>query len=155
MNFHLAQVNISIPKYSYEDPRFAGFVDNLDRLYALSESTPGFVWRYVSVDNDAEAKAVFGEPNIIFNMSLWETKEALYHFVYKSDHVEILRKRAEWFIPQDRPILALWWQEAGTIPTVTEARHRLELLAQARPTEAAFTFGTFFASPAEGEITHG
>ena len=45
MNFHLAQVNIAIAKYSRDDSRFAGFVDNLDRIYALSESTPGFVWR--------------------------------------------------------------------------------------------------------------
>ncbi len=155
MNFHLAQVNIAIAKYSYVDPRFAGFVDNLDRVYALSESTSGFVWRYVSVDNDAEAKAIFAEPNLIFNMSLWETKEALDDFVYKSDHVDILRQRAAWFIPQNRPTLALWWQKAGTIPTVIEARHHLDLLAQAGPTEKAFTFGKFFAAPAEREVAHG
>ena len=53
MSFHLAQVNIAIARYSYEDPRFAGFVDNLDRIYALSESTPGFVWRHVSVNEDS------------------------------------------------------------------------------------------------------
>ena len=59
MKFHLAQVNIATAKYGYEDPKFAGFVDNLDRIYELSENTPGFVWRYVSVDEDAEAKAAF------------------------------------------------------------------------------------------------
>jgi len=155
VNFDLAQVNIAIARYSYEDPRFAGFVDNLDRVYALSESTPGFVWRHVSVDNDAEAKATFGEPDLIFNMSLWETKKALSDFVYKSDHVNILRKRAEWFIPQDRPIMALWWQEAGTIPTVMEARHHLDLLAQAGPTQDAFTFGNFFAPPEGEQVMHG
>ena len=155
MNFHLAQVNIAIAKYSYEDPRFAGFVDNLDRIYALSESTPGFVWRHISVDNDAEAKAAFGEPNLIFNMSLWETKKALSEFVYKGDHVHILRQRAEWFVPQNRPIMALWWQDASTIPTVMEARHRLELLAQAGPTQDAFTFGNFFTPPTVGEAAHG
>ena len=155
MNFHLAQVNIAIAKYSYADPRLAGFVDNLDRVYALSESTLGFVWRYVSVDKDAEAKAVFGAPHLLFNMSLWEAKEALSDFAYKGNHVDILRKRAEWFIPQNRPILALRWQKAGTIPTVMEARHRLDFLAQSGPTEDVFTFGSFFAAPAEGEVAHG
>lgn len=155
MSFHLAQVNIAIARYNYEDPRFAGFVDNLDRIYALAEATPGFVWRHVSVDNDAEAKAVFGEPELIFNMSLWATKEALSDFVYESDHVDILRRRADWFIPQNRPIMALWWQKAGTTPTSMEARHRLELLAQAGPTQDAFTFGSFFEAPVEGRAAYG
>jgi hypothetical protein len=155
VNFHLAQANIAIAKFSYEDPRFAGFVSNLDRVYALAESIPGFVWRYVSVDNDAEAKAIFGEPNLIFNMSLWETKESLSDFVYRSDHVGILRNRAEWFIPQNSPIFALWWQEEGAIPTVMEARHRLELLAQTGPSTDAFTFGNYFKSPAMEEYAHG
>ncbi len=155
MNFHLAQVNIAIAKYTRDDPRFAGFVDNLDRIYALAESTPGFIWRHVSVNDDAEAKATFGEPDLIFNMSLWETKEALSDFAYKSDHVDVLRKRADWFVPQNRPTLALWWQNAGTIPTILEVRHRLDLLAQSGPTQDAFTFGSFFEAPAQEGATHG
>ncbi len=155
MIFHLAQVNIAVAKYSYDDPRFSGFVDNLDRIYALSESTPGFVWRHVTVNEDAEAKAAFGEPNLIFNMSLWESKEALSDFVYRSDHVNILRQRADWFIPQNKPILALWWQEAGTIPTILEAHNRLELLARSGPTQDAFTFGSFFEQAVSEEIAHG
>ena len=155
MSYHLAQVNVAIAKYSYDDPRFAGFVDNLDRVYALAESTPGFVWRHVKIDDDEEVRAVFGEPDIIFNMSIWESKEALSDFVYKSDHVDILRQRAEWFIPQNRPTMALWWQKAGTIPTFLQARHRLEVLAQSGPTEDAFTFGSFFEAPAEKETAHG
>lgn len=155
MSFHLAQVNIAIAKYSYEDQRFAGFVDNLDRIYALSESTPGFVWRHVSVNEDAEAKAAFGEPNLIFNMSVWESEEALKEFVYSSDHVKFLRQRAEWFVPQNRPTLALWWQEAGTIPTILEACHRLEVLARSGPTQDAFTFGSFFGPPVQEVAAHG
>ena len=155
MNFHLAQVNIAIARYTREDPRFAGFVDNLEKIYALAEATPGFVWRHVSVNDDAEAKTTFGEPDLIFNMSLWETKEALSDFAYKSDHVDILRKRADWFVPQNRPILALWWQNAGTIPTILEARHRLDLLAQSGPTQDAFAFGSFFEAPAQEEAARG
>jgi len=154
MNFHLAQVNIAIAKYSRDDSRFAGFVDNLDRVYALSESTPGFVWRHVTVNDDAEAKAAFGEPDLIFNMSLWESKEALSDFVYKSDHVQILRQRAEWFVPQNKPTLALWWQKAGTIPTILESCHRIKLLAQSGPTQEAFTFGNFFEPPAYEEAAN-
>ena len=155
MGFHLAQVNVGITKYPYDDPRFAGFVDNLDRVYDLAESTPGFVWRHLTVDEDAEAKQVFGEPNLIFNMSVWESKEALREFVYKSDYASILRRRGDWFVPMNRPVFALWWQPAGTIPTIVESRHRLERLQQAGPTEDAFMFRKFSEAPLGKEIASG
>ncbi len=56
MDYHLAQVNVAIARYAYDDPRYAGFVDNLDRIYELAESTPGFVWRHLTVNDDSEAK---------------------------------------------------------------------------------------------------
>lgn len=147
MNWHLAQVNIGVAKFGYEDPRFAGFVDNLDRINALADDSPGFVWRYTQEDECEAGRDVIHEESLLFNMSLWESREALMDYVYQSDHVHILRKRAEWFVSQDRPIVALWWQAAGTIPTVPESRHRLEMLAQAGPSEDAFAFRNFFDPP--------
>jgi len=147
MNWHLAQTNIGIAKFDYENSLFAEFVDNLDRINALADDAPGFIWRFVQEDENEAGRDVFGDENVLFNMSVWESKEALMDYVYKSGHVDILRKRAEWFIPQDWPILALWWQPAGTKPTVTEAKHRLERLAQVGPTEDAFTFRRFFEAP--------
>ena len=41
MEYHLVQVNVAIARYAYDDPHFAGFVDNLDRIYDLAESLPG------------------------------------------------------------------------------------------------------------------
>jgi len=155
MDYHLAQVNIAIARYAYDDPRFAGFVDNLDRVYELAEATPGFIWRHVTVNDDIEAKQAFGEPNLVFNMSVWESKEALREFVYKSEHASILRQRSDWFDAMDRPVFALWWQPAGTIPTILESRHRLECLQQTGPTEDAFTFRNFFEVPLAQEIANG
>lgn len=155
MTFHLAQVNVAIAKYSYDDPRFAGFVDNLDRIYELAESMPGFIWRHVTVDNDIEPKKIFGEPNLVFNMSVWESLEALREFVYRSDHASILRQRASWFVPMDRPVFALWWQPAGTIPSIVESKHRLDRLHQAGPTQDAFTFRNTYAPPLVEEIANG
>ena len=147
MKFHLAQVNIATAKYSYDDPAFAGFVDNLDRIYAMAEASPGFVWRHVTVDDDKEAKAIYADDSMIFNMSVWESFDAMHEFVYQSDHVDILRQRAKWFEPQRRPTMALWWVEAGTIPGILESKHRLDLLATHGPTPDAFTFGKFFDAP--------
>lgn len=155
MNWHLAQVNIGVAKFAYEDPRFAEFVGNLDRINELADQSPGFVWRYAAEDEYEAGRDAFGDDSLLFNMSMWESKEALMNYVYHSDHVHILRKRAEWFVIQDRPILALWWQPAGTIPTVLESRHRLEMLAQAGPTKDAFTFRNFFDAPQTDESAHG
>lgn len=147
MKFHLAQTNIGVAKYSYEDPRFAGFVDNLDRINALADAAPGFVWRYIAEDETLAGSDVFGIKDMLFNMSVWESKEALMNYVYHTEHVEILRKRAEWFEPMEGPILAMWWQPAGTLPTVLEAKHRLELLQAKGPNPDAFTFRHFFDAP--------
>jgi len=155
LKYHLAQVNIAIAKYEYDDPRFAGFVDNLERVYALAESTPGFVWRHVTVNEDREAKAVFGESRLIYNASMWKSRQALAEFVYRSDHAGILRQRADWFEPISGPVFALWWQPAGTVPSFVEARHRLDCLKVSGPTADAFTFRNFFESPEAGADTAG
>ena len=155
MTWHLAQVNIGVARFGYEDARFSEFVDNLDRINALADHAPGFVWRYVADDECEAGRDVFDDEQMLFNMSIWESREALMDYVYQTDHVNILRKRAEWFVNQERPILALWWQQAGTIPSVLEARQRLEKLAQDGPTKDAFTFRDFFEAPQTDKLANG
>ena len=47
-NHHLAQLNIGRIRYEVDDPRMAGFVDNLASVNAIAERSPGFVWRYTT-----------------------------------------------------------------------------------------------------------
>jgi hypothetical protein len=63
--------------------------------------------------------------------------------------LDVMRRRREWFHRMADPYLALWWVPAGTIPTVAEARDRLELLAGKGPTADAFTFRAPFPEPAD------
>lgn len=155
MNWHLAQVNIGVAKYTYEQPEFAEFVDNLDRINALADSAPGFVWRFVQEDEYEAGRDEFEDDKVLFNMSVWESKESLMDYVYRSDHVNILRMRARWFLPLDRPFLALWWIPAGTIPTVADGRQRLDRLAEAGPGPDAFTFRHFYDPPSDKETASG
>jgi hypothetical protein len=152
---HLAQANFAIARYAYDDSRFSGFVDNLDRINALADSAPGFVWRRVNDESDQEVQAVFGEDELIFNMSVWESREALNDYVYQTAHVDILRKKADWFVPQNRPTMTLWWQAAGTLPAVAEAKRRLEVLADKGPTAEAFAFRSQFPAPQTVENSDG
>ncbi len=76
---------------------------------------------------------------MIVNMSVWESIDALASFVYRSDHVSVMRRRREWF-ERIRVYMVLWWVPAGHIPSVDEAVARLEHLREHGPTPHAFTF---------------
>jgi hypothetical protein len=82
------------------------------------------------------------DDRILLNMSVWETVEALRHFVYRTVHVELLRERHAWFEKFAGAYLALWWVPAGHIPGIDEAKKRLAHLEEHGPTEFAFTLQT-------------
>ena len=137
---HLAQVNIARMRAPLDDPLMADFVANLDRINAVADDAPGFVWRLQTDEGDATALRVFDDAYLIINMSVWVSIEALFEYAYASDHVEVFRRRGEWFSKLDTPHMALWWVPAGHTPTVEEAKVRLEYLLTEGPTPEAFTF---------------
>ena len=53
--FELAQLNIGIIKGPIDGPVMAEFVANLDRINALAERSPGFVWRLQTEEGNATA----------------------------------------------------------------------------------------------------
>src|SRR5262245_201969 len=125
-----------------------GFRTQLNPINALADASPGFVWRLQTEDGNAMAIRPYPDDDLMaINMSVWESLEALQQFVYKSGHVQPLRERQQWFERIEGPILALWWIPAGHIPTVAEARERLEHLRVHGPTPHAFTFRTPFPAP--------
>jgi len=144
--YHIAQANIAHMRAPLDDPLMAGFVARLDTLNALADASPGFIWRLQDEDGDATSTQAFDDEGIVFNLSVWKSIEALETYVYRSDHVAALRKRAEWFERSDKPPLVLWWIEAGHIPTVDEAVQRFEMLWRDGPGEEAFTFSSRFDS---------
>ena len=66
--YELAQLNIASLKAPLDSPELKDFVDNLDRINALAEASPGFVWRLKGDGNDATSLRPLGE-NVIVNMS--------------------------------------------------------------------------------------
>jgi hypothetical protein len=146
-SFHLAQVNIGRLLAPIDDPLIADFVAQLDAVNALADASPGFVWRLKDESGNATAIPAFDDPRMIINMSVWESLEALRDYAYRSDHSKVLTRRREWFEKLDRPHFALWWIPAGTLPTVEEAKRRLEILAERGPTPDAFTFRDRFPAP--------
>lgn len=147
MKYELAQVNIAKFRLPQDHPANADFINNLDRVNAVAESQPGFMWRFTGNDNDAMDVQAFDDPSIAINMSVWSDIKPLVDFVYRNqDHKAIMRRRKEWF-DKIEFYMVLWWIEQGRRPTVEEAKVRLELLRQNGPTYSAFTFKQPFAAP--------
>ena len=73
------------------------------------------------------------------NLTVWESIDALRGFVYRTAHLEPMRRRREWFVPLDAAHLVMWWIPAGVLPTIAEAAERLDLLRRDGPSPAAFT----------------
>ncbi|MCW2915447.1 MAG: hypothetical protein JWN52_3515 [Actinomycetia bacterium] len=144
-DFHLAQVNISRMRLPLDHPEMAEFMALLDPINALAEGTPGFVWRLTGGEsNDATSIRPFEDDTIMINFSVWSSRQALWDFVYRSEHLDPLRRRREWFTRVADPYLVLWWIPAGHTPTVAEAIERLDLLRREGPTPHAFTFREAF-----------
>ena len=146
--FELAQLNIGIIKGPIDSPVMAEFVANLDRINALAERTPGFVWRLQTEEGNATAIRPYPEnENMAVNLSVWKDVDALRRFVFQSEHVEIMRRRAEWFVKMYEAFLVLWWVPKGHRPAIEEAKARLETLRRKGPTAEAFTFRQAYSPP--------
>ena len=141
---HLAELNVARTVAPMDDPAMADFVADLDRINGLGDASPGFVWRLQDESGAATSIRAFDDPRMIVNLTVWRSIETLREYAYRSAHVELFRRRREWFIPLDGPSLVLWWVPAGHIPSVVEARKRLDQLAANGPTPTAFTLKTTF-----------
>jgi hypothetical protein len=143
---HLAQVNIGRLQAPLDSAQLSGFVAALEPINALADVSPGFVWRLQTEDGDATAVRPYDDEMVLINMSVWESLEDLRHFVYRSDHRDVMHQRRQWFSRMDT-YLALWWIPAGTIPSVADAARRLAVLASHGPTREAFTFRVWYPPP--------
>jgi len=141
---HLAQVNIGRMKGPLDGPIMAGFAARLDEINALADGSPGFVWRFQGAEGNATYLRPYDDDRVIFNMSVWETPDALHAFVYQTAHLELLRQRHEWFGKFEAAYAALWWVPEAHRPSVGEAKQRLAHLDEHGPTPFAFTFRRMF-----------
>jgi hypothetical protein len=143
MHYHLAQVNVARMRAPLDSPLLATFAARIDPVNAAADDAPGFVWRLL----DASSVRTEGDPLLLFNLSVWESIDALKQYTYSAGHAQVFRARAEWFEKPDKPHLAMWWIPAGHIPGIPEAAERLEYRRAHGDTEAAFSFSRHFAMP--------
>ncbi|WP_261885860.1 DUF3291 domain-containing protein [Vibrio pomeroyi] len=140
----LAQLNIALAKYPLDAPEIKDFVDNLDQVNGIAESSEGFVWRLKDESGDATNIKAFDDPNMIVNMSVWDSVDSLKNFMFRTHHRDFMRRKGEWFHRLAEDTYVLWWVEDEHIPSLDEAIERLEHLREKGDSPYAFTFKTNF-----------
>jgi hypothetical protein len=148
--YHLAQLNAGTARGAADSPVMAGFMAGVEPVNALADTAPGFVWRLQDGDGPGATALRPCGPDLMVNMSVWETLAALRDFAYRNGpHLDYMRGRREWFHRMPEQHLVLWWVPAGHIPSLSEALSRLELLRRNGPSPLAFTFREPYDPPAE------
>jgi hypothetical protein len=154
VRFHLAQANIARMRGTPNDPIMAGLVARIDEMNQLAEQSPGFVWRLKGSEATPDALRVFADyflpfdaDRLFYNMSVWESVEALKNYVFKTQHADMLKDKDQWTQYFDRAHLAMWWVPAGHVPAISESAERLRSLHEKGPTDFAFTFRNLFPQP--------
>ena len=149
--YHLAQANVAYGLAPADDPRLADYIARLDEMNQLADRSPGFVWRYLTDSRDPSQRE-FTDPLVLFNMSVWDSLEALHTYTYRTAHAEVYAARKRWFVDHKAVVgghaLAMWWIPVGERPTVEDAKARLAEIVANGPSERAFTFKQRFPPPA-------
>ena len=146
--YHLCHLNIGKARAPLFDPVMAGFLAKLEEINNLAYQSPGFVWHLQIDIYNPDDLAMYGEPGMLFNLSVWESTEALFTYVYRSNHAQVMRSRKDWFGEMEGPNYALWWLPAGELPTLEDGKQRIANLAKHGSTPHACTFKESFPSPA-------
>jgi hypothetical protein len=148
--YQIAEINVARMKgININDPITKEFVDNLDKVNALAESSQGFVWRLKDESNNATNLNPYNDEQVIINISVWQSIETLEDFIYKTFHTEFLKRRKEWFQSYGKAYTAMWWIPQGQFPPIQEAIEKLDYYQKNGPSELVFDFRNKYLSPHE------
>ena len=120
---HLAQLNIGKVRFNLESPEMADFVNNLDPINAIAEQSPGFIWRLKDESGDATNIEVENNPDIIVNMSVWESVESLKNFMFKTHHIDFLKRKKRVVFALKRSILCALVDTEGSYSNPSGSYH--------------------------------
>jgi hypothetical protein len=138
---HLAQFNLGRLVAPVDDPRVADFMGALDRINGLGRRMPGFVWMMQGSGGpgtgNTETK-IGGDPQMVPNLTVWESPQALESFVFNTVHRQFYERRAEWFEVLGEMHLVMWWIEPEHEPSLDEGLARLEHLRANGDSDHAF-----------------
>jgi hypothetical protein len=135
---HVAELNIARARYPLDDPRMTDFMNALDAVNALADRSPGFVWRLQGESGGATDIRATDDAQLIVNLTVWETAEALERYVWETVHKRVYNRKHEWFEPPKQAYFVMWPVLVGHTPDLREAFDRLEHLRAYGSSEHAY-----------------
>ncbi|MEQ8582258.1 MAG: DUF3291 domain-containing protein [Marinoscillum sp.] len=140
-NYHLAQFNIIKLKDQLDSPVVKEFRDFLAPVNQLAEESPGFVWRLKDDQGESAAnvETPYEDELIFVNMSVWLNYDYLKAYTYQTVHSYFLKSRKKWSLEIEGHRAVMWYVEEGQIPSLTEAKAKLDLLNQSGSSSKAFS----------------
>ena len=141
---HLAELNIARAHHAMDAPQMKEFVNAIAAVNEIADHAPGFIWRLQDDSGNATGISAFDDPNMLVNLSVWESTEQLKDFMFKTLHRDYLSRKREWFDKMSEAYFVMWWIPEGHTPTLQEALERLEHLRLEGETPYAFSFRSNF-----------
>ena len=141
-NHHLAEFNLGILKYDWDDPRVQDFANGLDLVNGVATRSDGFIWmldeeEMDSAQNDPSGP-LGGNPRTASTLSVWRDAKSLEHFVWNTVHKQFYDRKAEWYDAVDAIRLVMWWVPVGHRPDIHEAMERFRHLEARGDSDHAF-----------------
>lgn len=143
INYQLAEVNIAKRLAPMDDPIMQDFINNVDKMNAIADASEGFIWRLKDEDKDLGAE-IFESHELLINMSVWKSLDDLFNYTYNSGHIEVYKRKKEWFSKMKMMHMAFWYVPEGYEPTFQDAKDRLDYLNTHGDTPYAFSFKSKF-----------
>jgi len=137
---YLAQINVALMKARLDDPIMAEFAAALHEVNTIADQSSGFIWRLKTDSGNATDIRAYSDPEMLVNLSVWQSVEQLKAYVYKSLHGDFFVRRRQWFEKYQSEHFAMWWIPIGDLPTVEDGKTKLEHLALYGDSPDAFTF---------------
>jgi hypothetical protein len=139
---YLAEFNLGVLKYDWDDPRVQDFVNGLDRVNQVAQRSNGFVWMLDEENMDAAQTdpdgAMGGNPRTASTLSVWQDAASLEHFVWNTVHKQFYDRKAEWYDAVETPRLVMWWVPQDVRPTIAQAMERFRHLETHGNSDHAF-----------------
>lgn len=136
---HLVELNIAHVRGPMDSPVMKDFADGIESVNALAEQSEGFVWRYIDGTEDhADYAPTPWADEFIVNMSVWKDLESLKGFVFGPLHTGFMKRRREWFEHMQAAYFCLWQLPEGELPSLEDAKRRLDYLDAHGPSDVAF-----------------
>lgn len=148
---HLAEFNLGVLKYDWDDPRVKDFVDGLDLVNGVAQRSAGFVWMLSGEEMETAQTdpngVLGGNPRTASTLSVWEDAASLEHFVWNTVHKQFYERKAEWYDGVESLRLVMWWIPVGQRPSIADAMERFIHLEQSGDSD--FAFGWSYLKDAE------